>query len=150
MKEVKVCEKGKAVGTSEAALLKKLGYKPFQYGMEIVTVYDDGTVLSQDVINLSPNDILGTFSKGVNNIAALSIELGIPTEAAVPHLVVGAFKNLLGISMSTDYKIKALEGLGSGPAKTSDKPAKEEAKPVEKEKPKEEVDEDMGDLFGGF
>jgi len=145
-----VCEKGKAVGTSEAALLKKLGYKPFQYGMEIVTVYDDGTVLNQDVINLSPNDILGTFSKGVNNIAALSIELGIPTEAAVPHLVVSAFKNLLGISMSTDYKIKALENIGTGPAKTADKPVKEEAKPVEKEKPKEEVDEDMGDLFGGF
>jgi hypothetical protein len=35
-----VCTKDKKVKASEAALLKKLNFKPFEYGMKIKAVYD--------------------------------------------------------------------------------------------------------------
>merc|ERR1719473_849130 len=37
--DVKACTKGVKVSASEVALLNKLGIKPFEYGMEIISVY---------------------------------------------------------------------------------------------------------------
>lgn len=52
--------------------------------MEILKVYDDGSILTPEVVSLNPDDILRRFTEGIANISALSMELGIPTECAVP------------------------------------------------------------------
>ena len=57
-KDFKVCTAGKKVGNSEAALLKKLGFKPFSYGMIVEGCYDSGVMLSKEVINMNPDDLL--------------------------------------------------------------------------------------------
>lgn len=79
--------------------------------MEILKVYDDGSILTPDVVSLTPDDILKKFCEGVANISGLSLELGIPTECSVPHLIANAFKNLAAISLETPYKLAALENL---------------------------------------
>lgn len=153
-KDFKVCEKGRPVSNSEATLLQKLGVKPFSYGMEIISVYDDGSVLTPEVIAISPDDILKKFQTGAANITALSLELGIPTEASIPYMIANAFKNLAAISMETPYKLAELENLAhAAPAqahheekKEAPKEAKKEEK-KEEEKPAEEADVDMGGLF---
>lgn len=154
-KDFKVCEKGRPVTNSEATLLQKLGVKPFSYGMEIVAVYDDGSILTPEVISISPEDILRKFQAGASNVTALSLELGIPTEASVPYMVASAFKNLAAISLETNYKLPELENLAaaapaSHAAQEKPKEAPKEAKKEEKkeeEKPAEEADVDMGGLF---
>jgi len=65
---------------------------------------------------MTNNDILKDFSTGLTNIAALSMQLGLPTVAAVPHMVVSAFKNLAAISLSTNYKLKQLENMSQASA----------------------------------
>jgi len=153
LKEVKVCIKGVPVGNSEAVLMSKLNIKPFFYGMDVIGCYDDGAMLDKDMVGITPEDILAKFKTGCNNVAALSLETGIITEASVPHLLSNAFKNLAAISMETDYKIKELENMSSGPAQTTSNDAKKEEKVETKQvevEEEEEVDEDMGDLFGGF
>lgn len=82
---------------------------PFLYGMELHSVYDHGVMLSKDIASISPADVLKTFSSGVSNIAALSLELNIPTAPAIPHMIQAAFKNLLAVSCETSYKLAALE-----------------------------------------
>jgi large subunit ribosomal protein LP0 len=114
-KEVKVCEVGKMVGNSEAVLLAKLNIKPFYYGMEVIGCYDDGALLDKDMVGITPEDILSRFKSGVKNVAALSLETGLVTEASIPHLISNAFKNLAAISMETDYKLKELENMSTGP-----------------------------------
>lgn len=46
---------------------------------------------------------------GARKIAALSFALGIPTKASVPHILVSGFKNVVGVSLLTDFKIKQAE-----------------------------------------
>jgi large subunit ribosomal protein LP0 len=60
-------------------LLAKLGLKPFSYGMEILKVYDDGSMLDKSVINFDLNSLLESFQRGVKNLTALSLETGIIT-----------------------------------------------------------------------
>lgn len=126
VKEFKVCEKGRPVSNSEAVLLQKLNIKPFFYGMEVINVYDDGSVLPIEVLSISPSEIVKKFQCGASNITALAVELGIPTEASVPVMIANAFKNIAAISLETSYKIAELEALQSSA------PAPEE----KKEKPK--------------
>ena len=100
-KEFRVCTIGKKVKASEAALLKKLNYKPFAYGMKVISVYDDGSILPEAVLNLDPTALLGKFSEGARNLAGLSLEAGYPISATIPLMISNAFKNLAALSLES-------------------------------------------------
>lgn len=52
------CVKGEPVTAAAAALLKKLNVTPFTYGMELLEVYDNGSIISADVVSITPDDIV--------------------------------------------------------------------------------------------
>lgn len=150
-KDYKVCEKGKPVTNSQSVLLRKLNIKPFEYGMQVLSVYDDGNVLTPEIVSLSPADILTKFISSASNITGLSLELGFVNSASAPHLIVNAFKNILALSLQTDYKIAELASLTAAPAKPAagkDQPKAVVAAPKEEEKKEEEEDLGVGDIFG--
>lgn len=153
-KEFKVCTAGKKVGNSEAVLLQKLNIKPFAYGMEIYRVYDDGTILTPEIFNMNPADIISKFANAANKIAAISLAIGEPNQVSAPHLVVNAFKNIASIALASGLSFKALEGLqsgaSSGPAPKAETKAEEKKPEAKKEEPKEEEQLDLGGggLFG--
>lgn len=66
-------------------------------------------MLDKSVINFDLSTLLDSFHRGVKNITALSLETGIVTAPAVPHIIVNAFKNLASISVETGYKLAALD-----------------------------------------
>merc|ERR1719498_282317 len=97
-----VITEGTKVGTSEAALLTKLGLKPFEYGLAIKYVYEGG-VFPPDVLKITETTLLGKFAEGVGQIAAISLGAGYPTEAALPHYVGEGLKNILAVAMEAEY-----------------------------------------------
>jgi len=146
----------KKVGNSEAVLLKKLNIKPFSYALKLVNIYDNGSIYTPKVLKLSQDEILGKFLNGVRNIAALSLHLGVPTEASVPHSVANGFKNLVAIALGADYTfdqaatliqmIKDPSAFVSAAPVAAAAAKAEEAAPVEEEEAEED---DFGfDLFG--
>jgi len=150
-KEVQVCTKGKKIGNSEVSLLDKMNIQPFSFGMKVFSDYDNGEILTEEVLSISPDVILSSFANGLIRVAAVSLDGGYITPVSVPHLIVNAFKNLAAIGLETGYKFKEIENAGKAPA-----PAAVVAKavvkaPVVEEKPAEvEEDMDMGDLFGWY
>lgn len=108
-KEVKVLVPGQIVGASEASLLAKMNLKPFSYGMDVIEVYDDGCILDKKVIDFDPETLITKFQSVAQNLTAISLESGYVIKAAVPHMIMNAFKNLAGLAMETGYKLDALE-----------------------------------------
>jgi large subunit ribosomal protein LP0 len=100
--DVLLTKKGDKVGNSEAVLLQKLGIKPFAYGLVIDTVYDNGSLFNPAVLDLTEDDLCFKFVAGLRNVAAVSLELGFPTLASVPHSVANAFKTLVAIAVELD------------------------------------------------
>jgi len=158
--DVNLIEEGAKIGTSEATLLAKLGIKPFTYGLVPVSVYDNGAVYEPRILELTDTDILAKFHRGVRNVACVSLSIGYPTIASVPHSIARGFKNILAISLAIDHPISFTERLKNAkqtpaitppPAATKGgdekdkgkggKPKEEEKK--KKEEPQEEEDEDM-------
>jgi len=103
LQDVNLIKKGDKVGSSEATLLQMLDIRPFEYGLSMVAVYDDGAVFEAEVLDMTNDDILSRFSVGIGNVASLSLGLHIPTVAAFPHVVMNGYKNLLSIALGTEY-----------------------------------------------
>merc|ERR1719498_1588428 len=81
--DTEVIKEGNKVGSSEAALLTKLGMKPFEYGLAIKYIYEGG-VFDPSVLKIKDEDLMAMFGAGCCNVAALSLGLGYLTEASLP------------------------------------------------------------------
>ncbi|CAN0281034.1 unnamed protein product [Ascophyllum nodosum] len=95
--EVFLVPKGQKVGSSEAALLQKLSIRPFTYGLVISSVYDSGSVFDAAVLDITDADMVRKFANACANIAAVSLELGFPTLASLPHSISNAFRALVAV-----------------------------------------------------
>ncbi|KAI9154328.1 hypothetical protein LWI28_024481 [Acer negundo] len=100
---VELIKKGDKVGSSEAALLAKLGIRPFSYGLVVQSVYDNGSVFSPEVLDLTEDDLLEKFANGVSMVTSLSLAISYPTLAAAPHMFINAYKNVLAVAVGTEY-----------------------------------------------
>ncbi|OBZ72385.1 60S acidic ribosomal protein P0 [Grifola frondosa] len=142
--DVQVVTAGTRVGPSEATLLNMLNISPFTYGMTVVQIFDQGNVFTPEVLDVSDKELLDRFLSGVQTIAAISLALHYPTLVSVLHSLVNSYKNLIAISLATDYTFegseKAKEFLANPEAFAA------AAAPAEEEE--EESEGDMG--FGLF
>jgi len=107
--EFTILKKGEKVSASAAVLLAKLGIKPFEYGMEVELVYQDGSVFAAAVLDISDAVLIQKFMAGVANMAAFSREIGIPTEAGLPHMFGNAFRNVAALVSDIDFTFKEVE-----------------------------------------
>jgi len=147
--DVHVIKTGDKVTASQSVLLQKLDIRPFTYGLQVMDVYDDGSVYSSSILDITDEDTISKLTAAVRNVAALSRELGIPTQASVPHCLVESFKHCAALCLDSDFKFKELEKMLSAPAAgvaAAPVPAKAAAAPAKKEAPppEPEEDDDMG------
>jgi len=157
--DVNLIAAGTRVGASEATLLNMLNISPFTYGMKVVQVFDQGNVFAPSVLDIDDSVLLERFQSGIKTIAALSLALNFPTLASIAHSLVNSYKNLLAVSLASEYDFEGSAALKerlanpeafAAPAAAAETaaPAAAEAKAEEKEEEKEESDDDMG--FGLF
>merc|ERR1712110_502408 len=154
--DVALLKPGDKVGASEAALLNMLKISPFTYGLKVEQCFDEGSVFEPDVLDISEDDIRARFMAGVNNVAAVSLNIGYPTVASAPHSIANGLKKLIAIAAATEVTFPAAEktkayladpsafAVAAAPVAAAE--AKEEKK-VESES-ESDSDMDMGGLFG--
>jgi len=168
--EFPILKKGEKVSPSAAVLLNKLSIKPFEYGMDVEMVFQDGAVFPSAVLDIKQEVLIMKFMSGIANMAAFSREIGIPTEAGLPHMFGNAFRNVAALVSDIDFTFEEVKtvkefladpeayaaanpvaaagpasggGGGGGAAPAAAK--KEEKKAVEEEEEEEDMD---FDLFG--
>jgi large subunit ribosomal protein LP0 len=107
--DVHLVKAGSKVGPSEATLLNMLNISPFTYGLTVTNVYDDGNVFEPALLDITDEYMLEKFTAGISEVASLSLALHLPTIAAVPHLLINNYKELVSISLATDYVIEQVK-----------------------------------------
>jgi large subunit ribosomal protein LP0 len=154
-------EEGEKVTASQAALLQKLNIEPFTYGLVLKAVYDNGSLFSAKVLDITDEVLAAKFSEAVSKLAAVSLAMGYPTQASVPHSIANAFKAVLAVTIGMEnYSFEKADmykeyladpskfagsgggGGGGGAA------AAEEAAPQVEEEEEAEIGGGM-DMFGG-
>merc|ERR1719345_326861 len=107
--EFPILKAGEKVSPNAAALLTKLAIKPFEYGMEVLYVFQDASVFAAAVLEIKDDILIQKFLAGVANMAAFSREVGIPTEAGLPHMIGNAFRNVASLVSEIDFDFKEVE-----------------------------------------
>lgn len=102
---------GEKVSASAVALLAKLNKKPFEYGIEVNTVYEDGDVYDAAVLDLSEDELVARFGNAIGKIAAISFSLGEINQFTVPHSFGRAFQMIVAIALSADINFAELEAV---------------------------------------
>jgi len=158
LSDIHLIKKDEKVGASEAALLQMLNIRPFHYGLVCTTVYDNGAVFSPEILDITDDDIVKKFTSGIANVAAVSLSVGYPTVASVPHSIINGFKNIAAVCLETDIDIPQIQGIKeflADPSKfvAAAAPVAAEAAPAadaKAEAKKEESDESGSDDDMGF
>lgn len=96
---VELFDIGDKVDASQATLLKTLGIEPFFYGIEMKQVFSSGSLFDVSVLDINDEVLTGYFSTAARNIAAISLQVGIPTTASIPHSIANAFKALVAVTV---------------------------------------------------
>ncbi|KAJ1738302.1 ribosomal protein P0 (A0) (L10E), partial [Coemansia sp. RSA 989] len=123
-------------------------------------IYDDGTTFSSSVLDITEEDLVDRLMEGITTIASISLSIDYLALPAVPHITINVFKDILALSVATDYTISAAESIkelldnpealaaaaAAASASAAPAAAEKEAAPAAEEE--EESDEDMG--FGLF
>jgi len=157
--DVKVVVAGTRVGTSEATLLNMLNISPFTYGMTVVQIYDAGNTFSPEVLDIGEDELVNRFLTGIKTIAAISLALNYPTIVSVLHSLVNSYKNLIAISLATEYTFDGAEKVkeylanpeafaAAAPAASASAAPETKAEEKKEEEKEESEDDDMG--FGLF
>jgi hypothetical protein len=66
-------------------------------------VFESGSLFDPAILEITDEDMLGAVAAAVANIASISLAVDYPTLAAVPHVVINGYKNVLAIAVETDY-----------------------------------------------
>ncbi|XP_040272448.1 60S acidic ribosomal protein P0 [Bufo bufo] len=159
LSDVQLIKTGDKVGASEATLLNMLNISPFSFGLIIQQVYDNGSIYSPEVLDITEDALRTRFLEGVRNVASVCLQIGYPTVASIPHSIINGYKRVLAVAVETDYsfpladKVKAFLADPSAFAvaapvvEAASAPAAAPAQEEKKEE-SEESDDDMG--FGLF
>ncbi|KAJ3634519.1 hypothetical protein Zmor_011930 [Zophobas morio] len=151
---------GDKVNASQADLLNKMNIFPFSYGLKVVLVFEDGLIYPASILDITKEELLAKFSRAVSAVASVSLAIGYPTAASIPHSIINGFKNLLAVALATDITFDAAErvkqmlatqraNVSAGVISASQeelRTAGNEEEPVEKEE--SDIDLGAGGLFG--
>lgn len=161
LNDLQLIVKDEKVGASESALLGMLKIRPFHYGLICLNVYDEGSVYHPDVLDIQADDLIKRFMSGITNIAAVSLAMGYPTVASVPHSIVSGFKNVAAVCLEADIDIPQIASIKeylADPSKfvcevaaaVADEPAAASGGDAKEEKKEAEDSEDGSDDDMGF
>jgi len=154
----KVCIKGEKISASAVALLSKLNIRPFQYGITVDTVYENGSTYAVKFLDMDDSDLIAMFTGSVAQLAAVSFALGYINQATLPHSFGRAFKTIVSLALATDYdfdELKLVKEMIAKPGAFAPAAPAAGAGPVAVAKAKEpepEPEEEAApatDLFGG-
>jgi len=153
---VHLIKKDEKVTASHVALLTKLNVLPFFFGFKVTDIYEDGVCYSSDILDITPESLQEKFINGVSKMAALSLSIGYPTQASLPHLMGNAFKKLMAIALEADLDIQQVRDFKSkvsaAPVVVATKQATPNTAPVKPDakKPEPKKDEDEDESVSAF
>lgn len=166
--DVVVVKEGEEIKANVAGMLTRLDIKPMEIGLDLVAVYEDGTIYTRDILDIDEDAFLaqlqdahrwsfnlaveaGYFTKDTiellvpkafNEAKALALEANIMADAVAEELVAKAEAQGKALKDEIKYeeKVGKVEDKKEEPEKKE--APKEEAKPEVKEEPKEEKKEE--------
>jgi large subunit ribosomal protein LP0 len=143
----KILVVGQKITLSEINLMKKFNIKPYKHMVQIRHILMNGKIYGADILKINDEYLQARVLAAIQNVAAFSMQAGLPNKASVTHVIANAFKNVMGLSSATGVNVKQIS---AAVAVAAVAPVKVEAKKEEKKAPKKVEPEPEEEEEGGF
>lgn len=97
-KETTVVKKGGVINKELAGLLRKLRIETAKVGLNVVAVYDKGTIYGTDVLGLAGEGYVDMLKRAHTSAVNLSVAAGYPTKENIKTLLAKAYREAKAIA----------------------------------------------------
>jgi len=116
-----VAKKGEPISEPAAKALAKLGIQPFEVGVEVKAVYDQGLIYTGDVLNVDEQYYLDAIKTAYSEATAVAIA----TQYFAPEFISPALVKAELEALTIAEKVKKDEKVAEAPAEAQQPPAPE-------------------------
>ncbi|MEM4711386.1 MAG: 50S ribosomal protein L10 [Candidatus Woesearchaeota archaeon] len=97
-----VAKKGDIIKPQLASLLLRLGIEPMEIGLELVAVYENGDILTKDVLDVDEDTLIKQIQQASVEADALAIEISYISKDTISILIQKAFKDSRTLAIERD------------------------------------------------
>ncbi len=102
-KDTCVANKGDVISPQLASALSKLSIKPIEVNLTVNVAYDNGLIVTSDLLQIEPGTVEKQFQEAVNAALNLAYNSGYPTKETVPLFLIKAKMESYTLAMNTAY-----------------------------------------------
>ncbi len=92
MQDKVVCKKGDIINADTASVLALMKIEPLEIGLDLIAVFEEGTIYAKNVLDVSAEDYLNNLMLAVQQGITLSLEIGFVTKETVTLALQKAFR----------------------------------------------------------
>lgn len=97
-----VAKKGDVIKPQLASLLLRLGIEPMEIGLDLVAVYENGEILSKDVLDIDEGVFIQKLRIVASEAMNLAVDIAYPCRETIELLVQESFRNAKAIAIERD------------------------------------------------
>ncbi len=105
-----VCQEGKQIDNKLASMLQRLDIKPMEIGLNIVAVYENGEILTRNVLDIDETKFMMDLENAARWAFNLSVEIGYPTKDNITTLISKAFRESKAIAIESCFMADIVKG----------------------------------------
>jgi large subunit ribosomal protein L10 len=103
LEDTVVAKRDSVVDDKLASLLLRLGIEPMEIGLDLVAIYDNGTIFTRDILDIDEDQ----FKKDIDNAARwalnLSVEATYPTKDNIMLLITKSYSETKALAKETEW-----------------------------------------------
>lgn len=96
-----VAKAGDVVSAQLAGLLTRMGIEPMRIGLDLRAVFEDGEILTRNVLDIDEDAVMGQFVTASQDAFALAMEVGYPTSETIEPMLQRAFMDAVNLALDT-------------------------------------------------
>ena len=147
--DTKVCSEGDEINEKLAGMLTRLGIEPMEIGLDLLAVYEKGTIYPKSVLDIDEEKFMSDLMLSASQAHELAMEVGYVTADTIKPMIQRAYRgakeiaregNFMADEIAAELLEKAEREMIALKSQLPEVKVEEKPKPEEKpaEKPKEE------------
>jgi len=95
-----VAKKGDIIDVELAGILSRMGIEPMEIGLDLVAVYENGTIFTSDQLHIDIDDYVLKFATSYSDSLNLAVYVGYANEETINILLGKAFNDAKALALS--------------------------------------------------
>ncbi len=113
-----VVKEGDPIEEKLAGVLSRLGIEPMEIGLNIVAIYEDGSIFKKDILAVDESKYISDIQDGARISFNLAVEIGYPTKENIEFLIGKVFNDSKNLAIGQDIITDETLGNVIGKAET--------------------------------